>query len=240
MNNLITPANSPEVFRSTKRADAKLSLIEDMLRTFHKLNIKYCHWKSNEHLAASMLGLTDLDILFGEQNKAGIEMVLNKYGFKKFIPIKEKQYKDIEDFIGLDLPSGKIVHVHAHFKLTLGECYLKGYQLNLENKILDNRVFDIEFGIYRSAPAFELVLLYFRHALKVRNRDILRYYFKNNVRYSENILAEYQWLKIRCTNDEIEVLLKSLFFDYISIYNLVTKEFNHEVLLKLSRLLHKR
>jgi thymidylate kinase len=121
----------------------------------------------------------------------------------------------------------------------LGECYLKGYQLNLENKILDNRVFDIEFGIYRSAPAFELILLYFRHALKVRNRDILRYYFKNNVSYSENILAEYQWLKLRCTNYEIKVLLKALFFDYIPIYNLVTKEFNHKVLLKLSRLLHK-
>lgn len=240
MDNLIAQTNSLEIFKLPKQADAKLSLIEEMLHAFHKLNIKYCHWKSNEHLAASMLGITDLDILFDEQNKAGIEMVMNNYGFKKFISIKEKQYKDIEDFIGLDLPSGKIVHVHAHFKLTLGESYLKGYQLNLENKILDSRVFDTESGIYRSAPAFELVLLYFRHALKIRNRDVLRYYFKNNISYSENILAEYQWLKLRCTNDEVEVLLKSQFFDYIPIYNLVTEEFNYKVLLKLSRLLHKR
>jgi len=239
MNNLIAQPNSPEILKSSKQTDAKLSLIEDMLHAFHKLNIKYCHWKSNEHLAASMLGITDLDILFDEQNKAGIEMVMNNYGFKRFISIKEKQYKDIEDFIGLDLASGKIVHVHAHFKLTLGECYLKGYQLNLENKILDSRVFDTEFGIYRSAPVFELVLLYFRHALKIRNRDILKSYFKNNTSYSGNILDEYQWLKLRCTNDEVEVLLKSLFPDYIPIYNLVTKEFSHKVLLQLSHILHK-
>ncbi|HTE28578.1 nucleoside/nucleotide kinase family protein [Flavitalea sp.] len=239
MNNIIVEPISG-IFNPPKQANLKLSLIEEVLQSFHELNIKYCHWKSNEHLAASMSGDTDLDILFDEQDKAGFEIIMNNYGFKRFNPIKEKQYRDIEDYIGLDLPSGKIIHLHTHFKLTLGESYLKGYQLNLEQKILDSRVFDVEFGIYRSAPTFELLLLFFRYALKLRNRDILKSYFKKDIKYSKNVLAEYQWLKARCTNDEIAILLKSLFGDYIPIYDLVTKEFTHKTLLKLSTLLQKK
>lgn len=232
-------ASSIEMIRPSRLAEAKLPVIHTLLSSFHRHEIRYCHWKSNEHLAASMVGITDLDILFDGQTKADVERVIINCGFKEFIPVKEKQYKDIQDFIGLDIHSGRIVHLHAHFKLTLGECYLKGYQLNLEKKIVDSRVFDNEFGIYRSAPEFELILLYFRHALKIRNRDVLRFYLKRNINYSRNILQEYYWLKARCSNAEIEILLRSLFADHMPVYNLVTKEFSHKVLLKLSRILHK-
>jgi thymidylate kinase len=225
--------------KPSRHTEVRLSLIDDLLHSFHNLDITYCHWKSNEHLAASMVGVTDLDILFDDQNKPGIEAMITNCGFKEFVSIKEKQYKDIQDYIGLDLPSGRIVHLHAHFKLTLGECYLKGYQLNLEKKILDSRVFDSDFGIYRSAPAFELVLLYFRHALKIRNRDILKFYLKKDITYSRNIMNEYHWLKARCSNAEIEALLKPLFKDHAPIYNLVTKTFNYQTILKLSHLLRK-
>lgn len=240
MSHLVVHTDSTELVQSFIPTEAKLPVIAAILDAFHKMNIMYCHWKSSEHLGASMLGDTDLDILFDEQSSAGAETILNNYGFKKFVSIKARQYKDIEDFIGLDLASGKIVHVHAHFKLTLGESYLKGYQLNFEKQILESRVFDMEFGIYRIAPAFELVLLYIRYALKIRNRDILKYYFKRTVCYSKNILTEYQWLKLRCTQEEIRVLLASLFADYIPIYNLVIREFSFKVLMSLSLLIHKQ
>lgn len=237
-NTIIEPISA--TLDASKQRHARLALIEEVLQAFHDLDIRYCHWKSNEHLAASMSGDTDLDILFDEKDKAGFKIIMSKYGFKRFMPAKEKQYRDIEDYIGLDFSSGKLIHLHTHFKLTLGESYLKGYQLNLEQKILDSRVFDVEFGIYRSAPAFELILLFFRYALKLRNRDILKSYFQKDIRYNKNILAEYQWLKTRCTNNDIELILKSVFSDYTPIYYLVTQEFTHEVLLQLSALLHKQ
>ena len=240
MNNGAVNTDVLDKVRSLKSTTTTLSVIRDMLDAFHKSHIIYCHWKSNEHLGASMLGDTDLDILFDEQCKGSVQTILNDFGFKKFVSIAEKQYKDIEDFIGLDRRTGKIVHVHAHFKLTLGESHLKGYQLSLERQILESRVFDTEFGIYRITPAFEMILLYFRVAIKIRNRDKLQYYFKGHVGYSNEILREYTWLRCRCTNEEIRVLLASFFPNYVEIHNLVIKEFSFRVLLNLSRLLRKQ
>jgi thymidylate kinase len=217
----------------------KLALIYSLLNAFHQYEINYCHWKSNEHLSASMTGDTDLDILFDENQKETVELLLDRLGFKKFDSLSQKQYKDIEDFIGLDLQTGKVIHVHAHFRLTMGETYLKGYQLDLEPKILDSRVFDEAFGIYCIAPAFELILLYIREALKLRHREIILMYLKKKINYNEFILKEYTWLKERTTDSEIEAILKGLFDNYLPIYKLVTGDFNRKELLKLSGIIKK-
>ncbi|RZK45520.1 MAG: hypothetical protein EOO97_00925, partial [Pedobacter sp.] len=218
----------------------KLRLIEGVIQAFHEMNIQYCHWKSNEHLAASMTGETDLDLLFDEAARPAFEAIMREFGFKRFVPVKEKKYKDIEDYIGLDEDSGKIIHLHTHFRLTLGESYLKGYQLNLEQNILESRVFDDEFGIYTIKPSFELLLLFFRYALKLRNRDILKFYLGKDVTYSKNVLAEYNWLRARCSDAELAMLLKSLFTDYLDVYHLVTKPFTRSTLVKLSPILKRK
>jgi hypothetical protein len=239
MNELIHNSVTASAIAENNGPIPKLSLIANLLDAFHECGINYCHWKSNEHLNASMTGDTDLDVLFDEKQKDQLLLLLEELGFKKFDSIKEKQYKDIEDFIGLDFQSCKVVHLHAHFRLTMGEAYLKGYQLDLEEKILNSRVFDETFGIYCTNPAFELILLYFREALKIRNRDIAMMYLKNKVQYHGNILNEYNWLKQKCTDQEIEEILKTLFVNYQPIYELVVGKFNRKELLKLSALIKK-
>ena len=215
----------------------KLNLIEQLLDTFHEREIIYCHWKSNEHLGASMSGDTDLDILFDEKDIRSLEQELKHLGFKKFNSITQKQYRDIEDYIGLDFTSGKVIHLHAHFRLTLGEPYLKSYQLNFQNKILSCRVYNHQFGIYCIQPAFELILLYFREALKLRNRNIIRMYLFNKIDCSPNSVREYNWLKVRCSELEIEQILQSIVVPYGEIYYLVKGKFDLKTLLKLSWLL---
>ena len=239
MNIFIISSNGAGLRVPAAMSITTLTLIESLLASFHQHSINYCHWKSNEHLGASMTGDTDLDILFEETQKSFVEDVLAKHGFKKFSSVKEKRYRDIEDFIGLDLPSGKIVHVHAHFRLTLGEPLLKGYQLNFEKEILSTRVFDTEFGIYRSTPAFELILLYFRQALKMRNRDIADIRFKNKIAYSGGVLKEFYWLRQRCTNEDVRSVLKPLVKNFEPISKLVTGRFNRVVVLRLAGLVKK-
>ena len=134
----------------------RLAKISNLLSTFHSNDISYCHWKSNEHLDASMSGDTDLDILFKEDQKEKIESILNEFDFKLFHAIKQKQYKDIVDYIGIDLPSGKIIHIHTHYRLTMGEPYLKGYQFDFEDKILETRIFNEEFGIFTEQGVLSL------------------------------------------------------------------------------------
>lgn len=216
---------------------ATLPLISGLLDVLHKQELRYCHWKSNEHLDASMTGDTDLDVLFDVKQKAKLVRHLETLGFKKFDSIREKQYKDIEDYIGLDLASGKVVHLHAHFRMTMGETYLKGYQLDLEEKILKSRVYDETFGIYTSDPAFELILLYLREALKLRHREIAKMHLLKRTTYSENVLKEFRWLKGKTTNTRIEEILRDIFKNYRPIYNLVTGPFNRKELQKLAVLI---
>jgi thymidylate kinase len=239
MEEIILKSALDAIAGKDKRAIAKLALIQNLLEALHKRDILYCHWKSNEHLGASMTGDTDLDMLFDAREKERAYQLFQELGFKKFDAIPEKRYRDIEDFIGLDLPAGKIVHLHVHFKLTMGEMYLKGYQLNIESKILESRVFDKEHAIFRSSPAFELILLFFRESLKLRHRDILKLSLGKGQRYPANILREFHWLKQRCTNHDIEVALHQIVKNHQAMYPLLTGDFTKKQVCLLSALVKK-
>lgn len=224
---------------STKQLP-KLLVIANLFEALHENDIIYCNLKGNEQrLKIFLTGESDIDVLFDEKQKVKLESVLNKLGFKKFEAIKQKQYKDIVDFIALDSGSGKVIHLHTYYRLTIGEPYLKGYQLDIETHILNSRVFNEEFGMYCIQPTFELILLYLTESLKLRHRDFILMHLKNKINFSEKAIYEHNWLRKKTNDAEIEAVLKSLFKDYIPIYNLVKAEFNRKQLHKLSPVIKK-
>ncbi|HET9485933.1 MAG TPA: hypothetical protein VFO54_00780 [Chryseosolibacter sp.] len=206
----------------------KLGAVASLLDALHQNDIQYCHWKSNEHLAASMLADTDLDILFAEDEKERLEKILHKLGFKRFDSIGSKQYKDIVDYLGMDAHSGKVIHLHTHYRLSMGEPYLKSFQFkaDVEGIILKNRIFNEEFGIYCIQPAIELILLYIREALKLRHRDVFARLMADNRYPNKFVLAEYRWLKNRTSEEEVYEALKTIFNGDTSLFRLVTGEFS--------------
>lgn len=148
-----------------------LKSIEQVIKALEEKQIKYCHWKSNEHLEQAIDGDTDLDVLFDPAQRILLEMVLDECGLKRFRSTPLMQYNAIEDFIGFDKETAKIWHLHTHYRMTLGEKHLKGYTVNPWGKlILDNRRKD-ELGIYCSAEEDELIILLVRMAMKLRWRD---------------------------------------------------------------------
>ena len=219
----------------------RLGLIARLFEEFHEQEILYCHWKSNEHLHASMLGETDLDVLFDKDQKEKVESVVHRLGFKKFNAISQKTYNDIVDYLGLDEDSGRIIHLHTHYRLSIGKPYLKEYQFgfNLERTILANRVFYEEYGIFCIQPACELILLYIREALKLRGRDIL-FLVKNRPRFNAFVVREYKWLKERVTDDDLDRALKTIFPDYAECYPIMIGPFNTRQLFLLASLLKKK
>lgn len=151
-----------------------LKSIDTFLKELDEKNIKYCHWKSNEHIEESLNGETDLDILFDYSQKDIIEKVFNDCNLKRFRATPLMQYNGIEDFIGFDKDSAKIWHVHTHYKMTLGEKHLKGYTITPWSEIIINNRIRSSYGIYTSLPEDELVLLFCRIALKLRYRDYIK------------------------------------------------------------------
>jgi|GEM_PF-2852598 thymidylate kinase len=182
--------------------DVKLEIIEKTLDELHDNNINYCHFKSNEHLAASFSGDTDLDILFDYKQYKEIESLLISLGFRKFNTIWFVSYPYVEDYIYIT--EGKIVHIHAHFKLILGESKVKSYIFPWDDVIFKNKIYLNEYNIYTTSPTDELLLLIVRTALKLPKTN--KNYAKNTD--TKDSIREFEWLKERVTENEIINLVK--------------------------------
>lgn len=184
-------------------AEPPSSVLAELTRLFERLraeSVLYCHWKSNEHLQASLSGKTDLDLLVDRESAQSLARILSETSFKRFHTVPHFAYPGIESYFGLDSASGALLHLHVHYQLTLGEKHLKGYRLPWERVVLRTRVFDGDAGIYVADPNIEALLLLVRAALKLRVRDRLwsllgRAYFRGNV------LRELRWLAARVDAD---------------------------------------
>jgi hypothetical protein len=183
--------------------------LRELLTLFRDKGILYCHWKSNEHLKEGIEGKTDLDLLVDRRAEAAVQGILSQQGFTRFLPTSVRRYPAIEDYLGFDAGSGRMLHLHIHWQLTVGERFLKGYQLPWEMLVLSTREFSKEYGIYTANANVELLLLIVRMALKIRARDCLR--VLSGQRYWKgSALRELTWLRQRIDIPATEHLLQEL------------------------------
>lgn len=173
-----------------------LRVVRELFARLHEAELAYCHWKSNEHLRAALDGLTDLDILIDRHRPADLQRILADCGFSRFAVPPLRTYPAIEDYLACDHDSGRIVHVHLHYQLTLGERHLKGYRLPWDAHLLATRTLDPEHGVFVADPAIELLLLLVRAGLKHRFRDRLRA-VRARTRDSNDFDRELSWLRER-------------------------------------------
>jgi thymidylate kinase len=103
-----------------------------------------------------------------------------------------RSYVGIEDYLAMDRATGKLVHLHLHYRLVVGEKFLKGYRLPWEERLLSTRRLDPETGIYVAAPELELIVLLVRAALKHRRRDALG--LDGSGPIDSDFLREFRWL----------------------------------------------
>lgn len=186
-----------------------LQIVQKLTHRLEREQIRYCHWKSNEHVDAAVLGQTDLDVLADRAEKAKLTQVLGEIGFKTFTSVSSLKYLDIEDYIAMDEETGTLVHLHLHYQLELGERYLKGYHLPWEELMLSTRIYDREHQIYVADPNLEIVLLVVRAALKVRTRDRLAALLGKDY-FQGDFLRELRWLEARIDRDKVKQLSQEL------------------------------
>ena len=125
-----------------------LGVLRGLFERVHADGIRYCHWKSNQHLQASMVGKTDVDILVDRRAIVPLTKILGETNFKRFVVKPGRGYPGIEDYVGFDTASGTLTHLHVHYQLTLGEKFLKGHRLPWEELFLSSRIRDPAHGIY--------------------------------------------------------------------------------------------
>ncbi len=150
-----------------------LDLAHLFFQTMNSSDIRYCHWKSNGHLDQALNGNTDLDLLIHQNDEAMFRRCLGQFPFIIMQSPPAKTFPFIEDYLGFDEQSGKLLHLHVHYRLILGQRFIKNHHLPIESLFWSNLAQDQ--GVAIPAPELELLVLVIRAAMKLSALDILKH-----------------------------------------------------------------
>ena len=187
-----------------------LSISSRLFEEWNSSGIKYCHWKSNEHLMEGLDGLTDLDVLVDKSNRDDCIKIYNKLSF---IPCRSQygsRYPDVEDWLGFDEETGRMIHLHHHYAIITGHRGLKEYNLPWTMEALNTRHLDEVTGVYVSDPSLELITLYTRIGLKAYSKT-LKAAKGGEYRISESDQKEIDYLSKRVNQSVLSKLVEFYF-----------------------------
>lgn len=148
-----------------------LDLVFKLCQELAQEDIKYCHWKSNNALDRSASGDNDLDLLVSREDIPRFSEILYRLGFKRASAAQEKQMYGVVDYFGHDKSADRLIHVHAHYQLILGDDMSKNYRLPIERQYLGSAVQGELFKV--PTPEYEFIVLIVRLILKHSTWDAI-------------------------------------------------------------------
>jgi hypothetical protein len=155
----------------SRTGEPVLPLLLVVLNDFHRRNISYCYWKSTRRVHLALSGETDLDLLIARQDQHRVAAILLRRNFKLFPCVNGRDHPSISSFVGYDEPSGRLIHLHLHLRLVVGERVLKNYRIPWESAVLARTVRHRTLPIEILDPASEALLLVIRSCLELRRTD---------------------------------------------------------------------
>lgn len=180
-----------------------LQLVDALCDAFVEHDVEVCHWKSNDALDRSADGRNDLDLLVRRGDVTRFHAVLAELGFKRARVPAAETLPGIEDFLGWDRASDRIVHVHAHYQLVVGHDRSKNLRLPIEDAFLDSAVSAPPFRI--PAPEFDLLVFVIRMVLKFHTWDAA---LAGPSRLPDAARAEFDWLRERADPARLDAILE--------------------------------
>ena len=192
-----------------------LKILVQLFSRLEENGVKYCHWKSNDHVEEGLCGITDLDILVDTSQYSKMQQALAVCGFKRGVPGFSNSLPGVEGYIGLDFESGRLAYVHLHYHIVLGRNRIKEFNLRWNEQILQTRVFNKKLKLYTIDPDTEIMLLLARAATKIRTRDIILQ-FAGKLYFDSSWEKQYKWLLDHADKEKSIVFCKEFLGDKAS------------------------
>lgn len=190
-----------------------LNIVKKMIEKLEENGIRYVHFKSNEHLNESIEGETDFDILVARASAQKYEQCLLELNFKKFCSVAHSSYPGVDDWIGFDDVTGRLIHMHTHYQLVTGKSGYKNYVLPWAETALDCAQVDEKTGMKIASAEFELVELYTRIIAKMAwNKNLSA--MSGGYALKGGTLREAQWLWERADRQKMPDMLQRCFGEY--------------------------
>lgn len=173
---------------------------------FNRMNeeVRYVNFKSSQHIKEGLDGDTDLDILIYKDDYDKMKQILLDLHFLYMVSSKEQTYKNVEQWFGMDVVSGKLLQLHLHYALITGKAYVKEYHLKWEDIAFRTSGFYYkdEGNVRTVCPEFEIILLLTRVACKASIFQKIRYAQNVDKYISADFKREYLFLKERIKKEE--------------------------------------
>jgi hypothetical protein len=163
--------NDVDAISRGQASEKILPLLLEILNDLQRQNISYCYWKSSRRVHLVLAGEGDLDLLIAREDQHRIAAILLQRGLKLFPSVSGRDHPAVVSFLGYDEPSGKLVHLHLHFRLVVGERLLKNYRIPWEQSVLARAVRHGALPILILDPASEALLSVIRSCLELRRSD---------------------------------------------------------------------
>jgi thymidylate kinase len=164
--------------------------------------VRYCHFKRNTFLDRTRTGEKDLDLLIARADQDRFSAIMHRLGFKLACR-PDGGLPGILDYYGYDSETGRVVHVHAHYQLVVGDDLTMSYRIPLEDAFLGAAREDGEFLV--PPRELELILLVIRLALRHLTWDAV---VTRRARVPASSRAELAFLQERVEEDRVDRLLE--------------------------------
>jgi thymidylate kinase len=176
-------------------------------RQLEEAGIPYCHWKSNTAIERSISGQNDIDLLVEAAEARRFTELLSGLGFvRAYQP--DHEVPGIESFYGFDAEADRLVHVHVHYKLIVGDDRTKNYRLPMESSYIRSAHPGTVFRL--PAVEFEYVALVIRLVLKYCTWDEIgwRALRGQRARPKGSERAEFEDLSVRADAGRVQSVLE--------------------------------
>jgi thymidylate kinase len=179
-----------------------VALVRELCAALEADGVRQCHWKSNAFLDRSRSAENDLDLLVARADSGRFASVLHRLGFK-LVSSRSGSLPGVSSYYGFDEDADRLVHVHAHYQLVVGDDLTKNYRIPLEQAFLDSATRDGEFRV--PAPELEFIMLVIRLVLKHRTWDAV---VARLARVPSGARHELSYLQERIDHERVDEMLE--------------------------------
>ncbi|HXF83163.1 MAG TPA: hypothetical protein VNN19_10470 [bacterium] len=147
-------------------------LIRRLAAALVEEGVRHCQWKGYLRQRRREDGEGDIDLLIEASSVAQLTAILGRLGFIPALPRPPEQLPGVLSYFGYDRATGRVLHVHAHFRLVVGHYWTTTYQVPLERACLAAVVPGPLFPV--PAPEHGVLLTVIRLLQRYTVRDALR------------------------------------------------------------------
>src|SRR5919106_133658 len=112
------------------------SLLGHLANVLEQQGVPYCQWKGHWSAHRWSMGYGDVDLLIDPAAIPTFRHVMEQLGFKLAQASPARQIPGIVSYVGHDPAVPRLLHLHVHYRLVLGNYWKPVYRIPIERPLL--------------------------------------------------------------------------------------------------------